>query len=1258
MQFIRNGPDIPERLLQAHEEGRVAFFCGAGISYPAGLPGFGALAKTLYSSSGVTPNPTQKAALKANQYDSAIGLLEGDLVGGRGAVRRELAKILTPTVVPAKATETHKALLTLGRCRNGKLHLITTNFDRIFEAAMERNTATKTYLAPLLPLPKNNWDGLVYLHGLLPQEVNDSDLDCLVVSSGDFGLAYLTERWAARFVSELFRNYTVCFVGYSLDDPILRYMMDALAADRQRGEAFHEMFAFGGYTKGKEKEYRAEWLAKKVTPILYWKSKTHRYLHETLIRWSEIYRDGVRGKEMIVLKEAIANPLIKTQEDDFVGRVLWALSDPSGLPARRFAELDPAPSLDWLEPLTENKFQRRDLDRFGITPKTDVDGELAFSLLNRPTPYTLAPRMTLVADGKTAGGWDDVQRWLALWLLRYLDDPALILWIARRGSQLHERFATMIDDRLNIIAVFERDGRIDEIEDLRKRSPSGIPRPMLRTLWRLLLSHRVKFSSPGTDIFRWIERFKRDGLTPSLRQNLSDLLTPCIEFRRPSRWGINADANTTPQRIKEIVDCNLRLRSDHVHSYLHDLMGITGWQTALPDLLPDVSLLLRDALDLMHEVEGANEHNDLSYIHQPSISQHAQNQAFDDWTALIELVRDAWGALSSRSLEQANLAAEQWQQIPYPLFKRLAFFAAAQGTIIPTELALGWLLGDECWWLWSVETQRETMRLLVALAPRLSPTQMERLGAAILDGPPRVMFIDDLEPEEWVRTVDREVWFRLAKLIAAGANLETKAQSAEDRLSKKYQEWQLLADERDEFPFWTGGGEELRKFEATPHRRRALVEWLKRHPQANHWQGDDWQQRCRDDFSTTFCALYALGCEGIWPEDRWRETLQAWVDEKLLKLSWRHAATLLSRAPVEIFAALSYSISLWLKELSKVFESNADLFFVLCQRILSMDHQDGMDSSEPVMRAINHPVGHVTEALLRWWYRNKLEDNQGLRTELVPVFTLLCDSRIPSYRHARVLLASHAISLFRVDPEWTMQNLLPFFSWQIPAEEARSAWVGFLWSPRLYRPLFEVIKVSFLETSKHYDELGECSRQYAALLTFAALEQRDIFTTAELKSATQSLPEKGLQETAFALVQALEGAGKQKAEYWRNKIEPYWKSVWPKSREYKTAALSDVLARLCITANKAFPEAFTVLRHWLQPADYPGPIFSMLLEQGLATSFPDDTLAFLDAMVGDTVNWPPGILSNCLGDIKTANPGLEGDKRYRRLLECIRRDSI
>ena len=57
MQFVRGGPDVPERLLQAHEEGHVVFFCGAGISYPARLPGFAGLVDELYSRLEIIPDP-------------------------------------------------------------------------------------------------------------------------------------------------------------------------------------------------------------------------------------------------------------------------------------------------------------------------------------------------------------------------------------------------------------------------------------------------------------------------------------------------------------------------------------------------------------------------------------------------------------------------------------------------------------------------------------------------------------------------------------------------------------------------------------------------------------------------------------------------------------------------------------------------------------------------------------------------------------------------------------------------------------------------------------------------------------------------------------------------------------------------------------------------------------------------------------------------------------------------------------------------
>lgn len=152
MQFVRNGPEVPERLLQAHEDGRVVFFCGAGISYPARLPGFSDLVKGLYERLAVRPNAIQAAAIKAGQFDTAIGLLEADIVGGRGTVRKELAGILTPNLGAPNATATHDALLTLGKGRDGSTRLITTNFDRLFEEVLaSKAIAVQRFEAPYSP---------------------------------------------------------------------------------------------------------------------------------------------------------------------------------------------------------------------------------------------------------------------------------------------------------------------------------------------------------------------------------------------------------------------------------------------------------------------------------------------------------------------------------------------------------------------------------------------------------------------------------------------------------------------------------------------------------------------------------------------------------------------------------------------------------------------------------------------------------------------------------------------------------------------------------------------------------------------------------------------------------------------------------------------------------------------------------------------------------------------------------------------------
>lgn len=556
MQFIPNGPEIPDALLQAHEEGRVVFFCGAGISYPAGLKNFEWLVEQVYRLNGTESSAIEREALKRGQFDATLDLLERRLPGQRLAVRRALAKALKPKLRRKGATDTQAALLRLARSREGALRLVTTNFDRVFHAAAKRTRqAFQTYAAPMLPIPKNSrWNGLVFLHGLLPEKADDTALNRLVVTSGDFGLAYLTERWAARFVSELFRNYAVCFVGYSINDPVLRYMMDALAADRMMGEVTPQAWALGDCEPGQEQRKTIEWEAKGVTPILYYVpagNHNHSALHKTLHAWADTYRDGVQGKEAIAVKHALARPQDSTRQDDFVGRMLWALSDKSGLPAKSFADFNPVPSLDWLlEAFADERFGHGDLARFRVPPHKEVDAKLRFSLTRRPAPYDRAPPMLLASGGITSSQWDDVMFHLARWLVRHLDDPRLILWIAQHGGRLHERWPWLIEHELDRFASLEREGKTTDLDEIRSQAPNAIPGPLMRTLWRLLISGRVKSSWRDPDLYRWKDRLKREGLTTTLRLELRELLAPEVALSKPFRWGDEEKSAEEPTRLR------------------------------------------------------------------------------------------------------------------------------------------------------------------------------------------------------------------------------------------------------------------------------------------------------------------------------------------------------------------------------------------------------------------------------------------------------------------------------------------------------------------------------------------------------------------------------------------------------------------------------------------------------------------------------------------------------------------------------------
>lgn len=1253
MQLVPNGPDIPERLLHAHEQGRVVFFCGAGISKPAGLPLFGELVELLSKQVGEPLDHEERSLCDRGEYDRAIGHFERRIVGGSQTVRQGLHRVLTPDLTRRHSLTSHRALLILSQHPASGFRIVTTNFDTLFETAASKVDRMGLTVHPEPPV-RANWRGLVHLHGRLPATQDASGLDRLTISDSDFGRAYLTDGWAARFVTTLFREAVVCFVGYRLDDPVLRYMTAAQAI----GEPASTLFALAAHDGSNAGEERRRWEDKQVTPVLYDKAEGHRVLHRTLHVWAALYRDGKAGKERIIARYARRPPQSSSSRDDFIGRVLWAISDPSDLPARKFAEMTPTPPLEWLDVFTESRLGHDDLRRFGVAAKGRKDEQLRFSFLNRPAPYDLAPRMCLVS-GDMDSSRPDAAMWpLAGWLLDHLDNPKLLLWVAGLGGQLHPSVAHLFRARLDALSKWERENNTAELDHLRLKSSDSIPRPLLRKLWILTISGRLCRSGDNTVIpfYDWFQRLESEGLTHSLRLRLRELLCPRIQLSEALVLeSLQADDAAPWMRP---VDWELVLNSNDLPSALAEHGESPAWKKALPSLLEDITQILHDAMNVMAELGDTSHDRDRSYLVHPSIIKHEQNLDLNGWPALIGLARDAWLAAANQQASRAKRAAEQWWEVGYPVFRRLALFAAAHGNIIPVDQAVAWLRTDDAWWLWNHQTKREVMLLLVALAQRAGPQEIKVLEEIILAGPPRHMYRDDLEAERWKSYSEEDIALRLEKLQEAGASLSDTAQQRLQEIRSRHPRRMMEPAEREEFPSGVGPADFSRRQAALPRRRRELVQWLREHPCDEEWPRDGWPDSCQKHFPATACALWTLACENVWLTARWSQALHAWSRDPHRRRSWRCMSAIVGQAPEQAFRKMVNAVAWWLSDVADQSQDREALLLQLCDRVLAIRHDPGEDSDdEPLNTAINHPVGRVGRALLQCWYQRKPSADDGIPIELSSRFSRLLDTMRLDLRHGRAVLAAEAVNLFLVDSTWTEQHLLPLFDWHKSEVEARGAWASFLIAGRFHRPLFEAIKSSLIEAAKHFVCFhGHGRRRFAQMLAHLALDPGGTYTTKELRAVFDALPEEALTEALKMVTQSLDACGDQHQNFWDHRVMPFWKNVWPRSSAIATPMIAEELFMLCIAAESRFPEALEAVRAWLRPPRHFRHALYRFHKTDLASDFPNQSLMWLDLLIeeGSEV-WPvQDKLNACLDRIEQADPSLVEQHHFRRLRDMAR----
>ncbi len=421
--------DFPKELLDALSDGSLVIFAGAGVSMgePANLPNFRDLAEEIAKGTG-------KTLSGKNPEDRFLGELKQS---GVDIYNRASEVLNRPGLEP---TELHFNLLRLFSTPES-VRVVTTNFDLLFEHAAEKafDSGPEVFRAPALPLG-NKFSGIIHVHGSVraPED--------MVLTDEDFGLAYLVEGWARRFLVGLFSSFTVLFVGYSHNDTIMNYLARALLG---RGKT---RFALT------DDNVLEKWKMLGIEPVVYPSPDgSHGALYEGMDKLAELFRRGVLDWRREI--NELAGRLPSSIGEEEKGIIDWVLEDVSR--TRFFTEAASSP--EWIDWLDRNGNLEGLFDN-GVLSEPDVQlahwltvkfscnhADRLFGLIGRhgmrlnPDFWHILARFVGLDEENS---WDKktLSRWASLLLATAPPYPhdIMLLWLGERCVK-HELFGSAVE---------------------------------------------------------------------------------------------------------------------------------------------------------------------------------------------------------------------------------------------------------------------------------------------------------------------------------------------------------------------------------------------------------------------------------------------------------------------------------------------------------------------------------------------------------------------------------------------------------------------------------------------------------------------------------------------------------------------------------------------------------------------------------------------------------------------------------------------
>lgn len=746
MRFTADGPDIPNDLLRARDKGRVVFFCGAGVSLArAKLPDFFGLTEDVMTR--LKPSETGKAKARFNMPERIVRETEGRITWREASALISADKVFMDlysefdradiewAIAQALQTDAntdqsaHQIILDLAHTPAGRTQLVTTNFDRLFEASPE----AKSYCFPDLPdlTQPDRFDGVVYLHGRIDDTGRAAEEPGFILSSAEFGHAYMTDGRAAHFIKDLIKDYTLVFLGYSADDPPISYLLEALG---RVGDDNSSVYAFHA---GSESEARSAWGARGVEAIPYSSENDHSALWTTLEAWASRARDR-EGWTQETLQFAAKQPGDLAPHER--GRVAALVSSREG--AALFASADPTPPGEWLwvfdqrkrlgnpsrslynrEEPAVNPFSLYGLDSDTAPPlpdpdltpqKPDVDYAAAwnaFSLTPSDIETAKVENIASHAELYSAGIAVLPHRLFSLgrWVAKTCHQTATLAW-AGSQQKLNPEYISLIEGRLD-----DMEGEVDLEHIVRN--------------WRYLFeAWDGNMNGLRDHDMRWYHLQR----LPRRKPWSSQLLRAYGEASRPL---IRTEPNYAQSGIAP--------DKDNKHPYFKVKIGYPRfvYEIEVPEKWRAETIAeLRESLRLADRLEtetGPMWSFSLVPIRQgnnPTVNEYQRGEGI---SGLIALYTRELSLLAKYDKAAARREVRAWPEGSSILFPRLRIWALGEKRLIAKRDQVDMLASISRKAFWHSGNQRDLLTSLAAKWSSLTDEAIANIEARLLKGPKR-----------------------------------------------------------------------------------------------------------------------------------------------------------------------------------------------------------------------------------------------------------------------------------------------------------------------------------------------------------------------------------------------------------------------------------------------------------------------------------------------------------------------------------------